>query len=83
MSEPETFTGLCVGGPRDGQRFETRNPQGFTVPVMRPNGVIEHHYYRAERFYTPTTNILIWTPQNQTIEQTMAMLLQTYMEAKS
>lgn len=89
-----TRTGLCIGGPHDGKRFESRNPNGFAVPLMEtvpieaswPKKVtqIKNVNYRPEVFHTPETDFYIWVPYDQTIAETMFKLLHDYeMKRKS
>ena len=87
----KVLTGICVGGPLDGQSYEAQGTQGFIIPDShsRPQPVagtkpskigptVTNYRYRAEIFRTPTKEFVFWVPHNQTIEQTVERLLEVY-----
>lgn len=86
------FDGLCVGGPRDGQRCVAPDRYGFIAPVFKPLGpvdfrpgmmpvaetTIEHMQYKLELFHTPTKDFVFWVPERQTPAATMTKLITVY-----
>jgi hypothetical protein len=89
---------LCIGGPRDGQRYAILHGTGFRVPVQqpdpelddptsenyRPNKPIKIEFtdYRAELFHTPQGDVSFWVPVGQTPLETITMLLESYEQAR-
>lgn len=82
---------LCIGGPRDGQRYAVLHGTGFRVPIAKPVAVdapqsdyveVEFADYRAESFHTPQGDVSFWVPAGQTPLETITMLLQSYEDAR-
>jgi hypothetical protein len=85
---------LCVGGPRDGERFSVpRNERGFRAPIIetakiddwnardlqQPVAVASKFVeYREETFHTPQGDVSFWVPEGQTSLQSITMLLEAY-----
>jgi len=86
-------TSLCVGGPLDGQRFDSSDPKRFRTqvrtrtpapPYLEPNKpqdvslMVESVTYVVETIRTGDVNFDFWVPAHQPIEKTVAILLEGY-----
>ena len=90
---------LCVGGPYDGRRYAPKGGRlGFQVPKMvrmthAPTAFnptiapasIEYVTYVAERVRAQNMDdeVWFWKPEDQSIKQTMEMLLARYEQANN
>jgi len=85
-----------VGGPLDGQRKDSENPDGFNVLVREPMpnagsyipanspvemASVERVAYRVETITFPDGAAQFWVPNGQPGKQTMTMLLESYERA--
>lgn len=80
-------TMLCVGGPYGGRRIAVDRNTGFTVPVISPvvdqmKPEVVGHEYVEMTFRAPQGDISFWAPRNQTLHDTLRLLLQSYQEGK-
>lgn len=95
----ETKAYLCIGGPYDGRRYASvEHDLGFKVPkYVRPSMpfsphsavvapvTIDHVTYVADRIRcgSPDKEVWFWRPGNQSVEDTMKMLLERYEQANN
>lgn len=89
---------LCVGGPYDGRRYASERDLGFHVPkLVRPMhapsrlmptvapATVENVTYVADRIRcgSPDKEVWFWRPAEQSVQQTMEMLLERYEQANN
>jgi len=92
-----TYTGLCIGGPRDGQYVTSPSPE-FNAPKTKrlepawpvsdgvaKDEVVEHMTYVHSPWRAPKSDRTfdMWIPSTLSVAEALAMLQNTYHVAKA
>jgi hypothetical protein len=78
---------LCVGGPKAGQRVALKEGMAYFRVALppasyspEPGQPVEIRYveYREQTVFAPRENFSFWAPSDQTVKQSMELLLESY-----
>jgi hypothetical protein len=72
---------LCVGGPKAGEHVAAEGSFKVAVPKHRYqvyDSTIDTVIYHEQEFQTKEETFTVWVPSNQTAQQTIELLLETY-----